>query len=73
MKIQPICRYKAPRFPTQYVLNTHPELLRLVPARWKSNPVVLSALGAVSAMLIGCHAGQGRGHTEGPLEHCTAV
>ncbi len=54
MKIQPLHRYARPGFPTQYVANTHPELLRLVPKRWRGNPTVLTALGAVCVMLAGC-------------------
>jgi hypothetical protein len=35
-------------------LDEHPELLRLVPKRWRGNPVVLAALTGVGVLLAGC-------------------
>ncbi len=44
MKVHPVRRYPTPRFPTRAILSAHPELLRLVPKRWRRNPVVLAGL-----------------------------
>ena len=42
MRVHPVRRYPRPRFPTRAILTAHPELLRLVPQRWRRNPVVLA-------------------------------
>jgi len=56
MKVMPIRRYKEPRFPTRAILDAHPELLRLVPKRWRANPVVLTALAATIMIISGCRS-----------------
>ncbi len=55
VRITPVERYTTPRFPTREVLDEHPELLKLVPKRWRGNAVVISALAM--ACLVGS-AGQ---------------
>jgi hypothetical protein len=54
MHIRPLGTYKEPCYPTGTILDEHPELLRLVPKRWRGNPVVLAALTGVCALLSGC-------------------
>jgi len=51
MDLKPITRYAAPRYPTNAYLIEHPELLRLVPERWRGNAVVLAALGAATILM----------------------
>ena len=66
IRLQQVSRYRTPGYPTQYVLNTHPELLRFVPTRWKRSPVVMTALAGVCVILAGCDANRG-GTCEGFL------
>jgi len=35
MSIEPVKSYRAPNYPTRTILDTHPELLRLLPKRWQ--------------------------------------
>jgi hypothetical protein len=49
MKLVRVASYRPPRYPTRAVLQSHPELMRVLPERWKSNPAVLAALGALLA------------------------
>jgi hypothetical protein len=51
MQVTPVREYAAPRFPTHQILEQHPELMRIVPRRWSSSPVVLTALAGVCLLL----------------------
>ncbi len=51
MQVRPVKKYAVPRFPTQQILEEHPELLRIVPERWRSNVVVLAALAGACLLL----------------------
>lgn len=50
MKIEPLRRYATPQLPTREIVDEHPELLRLLPKRWQTNPAVVAALAACIAM-----------------------
>ena len=55
MDTRPVHGYRSPSYPTQGILAEHPELLRLVPERWRRNRLVLTGLGiACSLALAGC-------------------
>lgn len=54
MKLQPVRGYRGPRYPTHAILQAHPELLRLVPRRWRRNAVVLAAVAGAAALVYGC-------------------
>ncbi len=54
MRIEPLPHYRPPRYPTHLRVEAHPELLRLVPRRWRGSPAVLAALGATCVLLDGC-------------------
>jgi hypothetical protein len=54
MQIHPVKRYRQPSYPTQDILRAHPELLRLMPKRWQSSSVVLTALGMAAMLLSSC-------------------
>jgi len=51
MQLSPVGRYTEPSYPTRRILDEHPELLALVPKRWRRNPVVLAALTGVCLLL----------------------
>jgi hypothetical protein len=53
MKVAPVVRYHQPRFPTRNIIDQHPELLRLVPKRWRNKPLVLGTLAAVCTLSAG--------------------
>jgi hypothetical protein len=52
MKIKPLKQYPTPAYPTRDILHRCPELLRLVPARWRKSMVVLAAVGVVAGLLL---------------------
>lgn len=54
MKIKPVEHYSNPKLPTKQMLESHPELLKLIPKRWQRNPVVLTALAGLAVMISGC-------------------
>ena len=54
MNIEPLKHYDEPVFPTYSVLDEHPELLMLVPNRWRGNTTVLTALAGVAFLISGC-------------------
>jgi len=55
MDIGPVGGYRSPSYPTQGILAEHPELLRLVPERWRRNRLVVAGFGlACSLLLAGC-------------------
>lgn len=51
MDIRPVRRYSQPRYPTNRILEGHPELLRLIPKRWQGNRVLLAALTGVCVLM----------------------
>ena len=53
MKVTAVKKYAEPGFPTHSILDEHPELLRIVPKRWRGNPVVLAALTTVCLLIFG--------------------
>lgn len=58
MIIRPVKRYAGPKYPVRQIIDEHPELLQLVPRRWQTNPVVLSALAGLCVVMLGCRNGQ---------------
>ena len=44
MKLAPLKNYRGPDYPTREILDQHPELLRVLPRRWRNSPVVLLSL-----------------------------
>jgi len=52
VEVKPVGCYLAPSYPTQRILGGHPELLRLVPERWRRNRLVLTGLGLVCSLLV---------------------
>ncbi len=57
MEVRPVKHYRQPRYPTNRILEQHPELLRLVPKRWQGNPLVITALTGLCILMAGCRAG----------------
>jgi hypothetical protein len=51
MKLAPVKNYSQPKFPTREILNRHPELLRVLPRRWRTSPVVLGTLAGLLSLL----------------------
>lgn len=47
MNITPVKKYKNPNYPTKEALLNNPELLKLVPNRWKNNIYVGAALSTL--------------------------
>jgi len=56
MDLKPVKHYAGPRYPTSAYLVEHPELLRLVPKRWRGNKVVLATLGAAAVLVTSCQS-----------------
>ena len=54
MRVRPVRRAAAPRYPTRDYLCEHPELLELVPERWRHNGLVLAVLGGVVSLILAC-------------------
>jgi hypothetical protein len=54
MRMKPVRYYAPPAYPTRDYLVEHPELLRLVPERWRHNRIVLAVLSAAAFMLTSC-------------------
>ena len=52
MQVKPVLSKAAPRYPTHDFLREHPELLRIVPERWRRNPFVLRVLAGVGCLLL---------------------
>jgi hypothetical protein len=46
MELKPIRKYDILRYPTRAVLDDHPELLMIAPARWQSSPAITAFLTA---------------------------
>ena len=59
MRVQPLRWYPTPAYPTMEEARLDPELLRRLPARWRGNRVVMSALAALTALSVtACSAGE---------------
>jgi hypothetical protein len=56
MRVRPVRRAAVPRYPTRDYLCDHPELLELVPERWRRNGLVLAVLGGVVSLILACQA-----------------
>ena len=52
MNIQPVRGKVNPRYPSSDYLEQHPELLSLVPERWRQNAFVLGELGGVVGLVL---------------------
>ena len=52
MQLEPVRDDRTPRYPTSDYLETHPELLEVVPERWRRNPYVRRILGGVLCLLL---------------------
>ncbi len=53
MEIKPVKRIAKSNYPTKEIIQNHPELLRIIPSRWKKNAAVLTMLG-FSVLLTAC-------------------
>ena len=54
MDVKPVKKYDGPDYPAKWVLDQHPELLRLIPKRWRNNPAALASLGVMILLMAGC-------------------
>ena len=52
MKIKSVRGRVEPKYPTREYLTDHPELLAIVPERWRRNPLVLRVLGGVVGLML---------------------
>ena len=59
LKVVSLTRYEDPNYPTHGILDEHPELLQLVPKRWRGNAAVIGALTALCLISSGCRNGSG--------------
>jgi len=51
MKVNLVQRYTDPRYPTREILDVHPELLRVLPSRWRRSAVIGTALVAACGIV----------------------
>lgn len=51
MKLEPIRNYPQPKLPTGDAVADNPELLKLLPRRWQTNPAVLTAMIGAGLLL----------------------
>ena len=51
-RIRVVRRYSAPRYPTRQYLMEHPELLQLIPERWRQHRLVLGVLSMVIPLIV---------------------
>jgi len=61
MQVKQLTAYKEPGIPTRRILDEYPELLKLLPKRWQTNPAVLTALAGTAVLVSGgwsCAAGR---------------
>jgi hypothetical protein len=56
MQVTPVRFRRSPQYPTQSHLIEHPELLSIVPERWRSNPLVLRVLAGVVSLTFAAEA-----------------
>ncbi len=62
MKLRPVKHLTEPKYPSKARADAHPELLQLVPRRWRNHPAVLSTLAAVS--VAGCKDGGAKANAD---------
>ena len=55
--VSPVNHYSEPDYPTCEFLEAHPELLRILPKRWRTKPLVLTALTHKVLKLVKHHGG----------------
>ena len=65
MQVAPVRSKRQPRYPTQEILALHPELLALVPERWRMNPLVLRVLAGVVSLSFAAEAANTQGQKTG--------
>lgn len=51
LKLRPLAEYPEPDYPCRDYLLEHPELLRLIPKRWRGNPLVHAFLGTALCLM----------------------
>jgi len=51
MKVSPVTHYTDPRYPARDILDEHPELLRVLPNRWRRSAIVGAALAATCGIV----------------------
>ena len=56
MDVKALKRYGTLGFPTRDMLDEHPELLRLLPRRWRRHTLILTAVTAMGALAAGCRS-----------------
>ncbi|MDF2673838.1 MAG: hypothetical protein K0R09_2103 [Clostridiales bacterium] len=67
MDIKPVKKYKSPKYPIKQAVRNNPELLKLVPERWKKSLYVNAALSSLLIFtLTSCREGEvsGKSQTE---------
>ena len=52
LTVTPVRGKVEPKYPTREYLTEHPELLAMVPERWRRNPLVLKVLGGVVGLML---------------------
>lgn len=50
MRLHPVRNYRQPNFPTKQFFEEHPEMLKLIPERWKKNAVITMTLSLVLSL-----------------------
>jgi hypothetical protein len=58
MEVKPVNRCSTPRYPNRPLIDEHPEILRLVPQRWRGNSMVLASLTLVLSVSAGYRLGK---------------
>jgi hypothetical protein len=67
MNIQPVRGTVNPRYPSSDYLEQHPDLLSLVPERWRQNAFVLRVLGGVVGLVLAAqNSASAQQRTPGP-------
>ncbi|MGO9232263.1 MAG: hypothetical protein ACLQKA_23960 [Bryobacteraceae bacterium] len=62
MQVKPVLRTVTPRYPTHDYLREHPELLQIVPERWRQNRLVLRVLAGVGSLLLAVQTAAAQEH-----------
>jgi hypothetical protein len=66
MQVKPVLSKAPPQYPTHDFLQEHPELLRIVPERWRRNPLVLRVLAGVGCLLLAAQSAAAQERTGVP-------
>lgn len=56
MNVRPVRRCSRPGYPTNRILQEHPELLMLIPKRWQGNRVLITALTGLCVLMTSSRA-----------------